>query len=258
MQLFVCYIATVVLLFVTAGSVKSQTSGSPQNEIEVRGVLSIPSGDASFSANGVSGSEISFSRDFDFRKELGFELRYTHRTTNGRHKFQGGYQQTTWNRNTTLSRDFTFRGETFTANLDASGDLRLSTFRAMYAYRWGNEKFRIGPMADMGTVSTRLNISAETNNGTRSASGKITKFAATIGYDLDYDPTSRINIFHNLGAIAFMGERLFHAEGGIRVFATRNFGFSGGYKAERYRVEDGPDFFLVRAHGPFFGGVLRF
>jgi hypothetical protein len=258
MRLLIRYrAATAVLLLLTA-IVKSQTSDRAGNEIEVRGVLSIPSGDASFSANGASGSVISFSRDFDFRNELGFELRYTHRTTNGKHKLQAGYGQTTWNRNTTLSRSFIFRGETFEANLDTAADLRLSTFRAMYAYRWGNEKFRIGPMGDMGVVSTRLNLSAVTNNGTRSGSGSITKFAATVGYDLDYDPTPRINIFNNLGAIAFMGERLFHVEGGIRVFATRNVGFSGGYKAERYRIEDGPDFLKIRAHGPFFGGLFRF
>jgi len=251
-------LATVVLLFIAAALAKSQTSDSLRNEIEVRGVLSIPSGNASFSANGASGSVISFSRDFDFRNELGFELRYTHRTTGGKHKLQASYSQTTWNRNTTLSRSFTFRGETFDAHLSAAGDLRLGTFRAMYAYRWGNEKFRIGPMADMGLVSSRLNISASTNNGARSGSGSITKFAATVGYDVDYDPTPRVNVFNNLGAIAFMGEHLFHVEGGIRVFATRNFGFSGGYKAERYRVEKDLDFLKVVAHGPFFGGVLRF
>jgi hypothetical protein len=258
MQFLTRYLAATLVLLFLAASVNSQTFDWPSHEIEVRGLLSFPSGDASFSANGVSGTEISFSRDFDFRKELGFELRYTHRTTNGKHKLQAGFSQTTWNRSTTLSRSFTFRGETFEANLDAEGDLRLSTFRAMYAYRWGNEKIRVGPMVDMGVINTRLEINAATNNQTRSGSGSITKFAATVGYDLDYDPTSRINVFNNLGAIAFMGERLFHVEGGARVFATRNFGFSGGYRFERYRVEDGPDFLRVTAHGPFFGGVFRF
>jgi hypothetical protein len=224
----------------------------------VRGVLAVPSGEASFSSNGASGSVISFDRDFDFRNELGFEVRFTHRTASGKHKFQAGYGQTTWNRNTTLSRSFTFRGETFVANLNTAADLRLSNFRAMYAYRWGNEKFRIGPMGDMGVINTRLQISGTTNNGTRSGTGSITKFAATIGYDLDYDPTPRINIFNNLGAIRFQGERLFHVEGGARIFATRNLGFSGGYKAERYRVEKDLDFLKVVAHGPFFGGVFRF
>ena len=238
-------------------TVNAQNAG-PKNEIEVRGILAIPSGEASFASNGDTGTVISFSRDFDFRKELGFAVRFTHRTENGKHKFLGEYAQTTWNRNTTLSRSFTFLGQTYVANLDASADLRLSDFRVMYAYRWGNEKIRIGPMADMGVVSTRLNITGTTNNGTRSDSGKITKFAATLGYDLDYDPTPQVNIFNNLGAIAFQGERLFHVEGGVRFFPVKHFGVSGGYRAQRYRVEKNDDFLLVKSHGPFFGGVFRF
>ena len=246
-----------VLLLVVFLTVDAQDT-RPKNEIEVRGVLAVPSGEASFSGNGNTGTTISFSRDFDFRNELGFALRYTRRTEDGKHKFLGEYAQTTWNRETTLSRSFTFLGQTYVANLDASADLRLSDFRVMYAYRWGNDRIRIGPMADMGAVSTRLNITGTTNNGTRTESGKITKFAATLGYDLDYDPTEKVNIFNNLGAIAFQGERLFHVEGGMRFFATRHIGVSGGYKAQRYRVEKNDNFLLVRAHGPFFGGVFRF
>lgn len=250
--LIACGLLSVVFVPVNAQDVK------PKNEVEVRGVLSIPSGEASFSGSGNTGTVISFDRDFDFRKELGFELRFTHRTPNGKHKFLAAYAQTTWNRNTALSRSFTFLGQTYVANLDLESDLRLSDFRVMYAYRWGNDKIRIGPMADMGVVSTRLNLTGTTNNGTRSDSGKITKFAATLGYDLDYDPTPRVNIFNNLGAIAFQGERLFHVEGGARFYVTNHFGFSGGYKAQRYRVEKNDNFILVKAHGPFFGGVFRF
>ena len=217
MRLLNCFSVATVVLLLTAAMVRTQTSERPPNEIEVRGVLSIPGGEASFSSSGAVGSVITFERDFDFRNELGFEIRFTHRTPNGKHKFQGGYAQTTWNRSTTLSRSFTFRGETFVANLDASGDLRLSNFRAMYAYRWGNEKFRIGPMFDMGVIKTSLELNAATNSGTRQAKGSISKFAATVGYDLDYDPSPRINIFNNLGAIRFQGERLFHVEGGARI-----------------------------------------
>ena len=249
-------ISSVVLLFafVTADAQDPR----PKNEIEVRGVLSVPSGEASFTSNGNTGSVISLDGDFDFRNELGFEARYTYRTENGKHKFLGEYSQTSWERSNTLTRSFTFLGQTYVANLDTSADLKLSTFRAMYAYRWGNDKIRIGPMADMGVVSTSLDLTGTTNNGTRTESGKITKFAATLGYDLDYDPNSKVNIFHNLGAIRFQGERLFHVEGGARIFVTRQFGFSGGYKAIRYRVEKNDNFILVRAHGPFFGGVFRF
>lgn len=249
-------IASALLLtaFVTVNAQDSR----PENEIEVRGVLSVPSGEASFSSNGNTGTTISFSNDFDFRNELGLSLRYTHRKAGGKHKFLGEYTQTTWNRSRTLSRSFTFLGQTYVANLDTTADLRLSDFRVMYAYRWGNDQIRIGPMVDMGVVSTRLNLTGTTNNGTRSDSGKITKFAATVGYDLDYDPTPNVNIFNNLGAIAFQGERLFHVEGGIRFYPTTHFGVSGGYRAQRYRVEKNDNFLLVRAHGPFFGGLFRF
>jgi hypothetical protein len=249
---------TVVLLSLAASIANAQSPDPPRNEVEVRGVVSVPSGEASFSSNGASGSVITFEDDFDFRNEIGFELRFTHRTASGKHKFQGSFAKTDWNRETSLSRSFTFRGETFTANLDTTAKLTLTNFRAMYAYRWGNEKIRIGPMFDMGVITTKLEISATTNSGTRSAEGSISKFAATIGYDLDYDPTPRINIFNNLGAIRFQGERLFHVEGGARIYVTKNFGFSGGYKAERYRVEKDLDFLKVVAHGPFFGGVFRF
>ena len=245
------------LLLAASMTIQAQDP-KPRNEIEVRGAFAIPSGEASFSSNGSTGTVIDFSRDFDLKSELGFLIRYTHRTENGKHKFMGEYGQTKWSRSTTLSRDFTFLGQTYVANLDATADLRLRDFRVMYAYRWGDDKIRIGPMADMGVVSTKLDLTGTTNNGTRSDSGKITKFAATLGYDLDYDPTSKVNVFHNLGAIAFQGERLFHAEGGVKVFVTRQFGVTGGYKAVRYRVEKNDNFLLIKAHGPFFGGVFRF
>src|SRR6188768_1389971 len=97
---------TAVITFITlviAAAVDAQSSADePRNEIEVRGVYSIPSGDASFSTTGSSGSTISLKRDFDFRSEPGFELRYTYRTASGKHKFLAEYSSTNWNRTTTL------------------------------------------------------------------------------------------------------------------------------------------------------------
>ena len=252
-------LSSVLLLLTAALTINAQGSNEPlKNEIEVRGVFAIPSGDASFSSNGNAGTVISFSRDFDFKNKLGFELRYTYRSENGKHKISADYAQTSWDRQTTLSRSFTFLGQTYQANLSASAKLRLSDFKVMYAYRWGNEKIRIGPMVDMGAVGTRLEISGTTNNGSRSDSATITKFAATLGYDLDYEPASHVYIFNNLGAIAFQGERLFHVEGGVKTYFTHHIGVSGGYRFQRYRVEKSDDFLRINNHGPFFGGVFRF
>jgi hypothetical protein len=251
--------ASMVILLAAVVLVEAQSAaGEPQNEVEVRGTFSIPSGEASFGSAGNSGSTISFSRDFDFSNEFGFEVRYQRKSANLKHKFLVDYSDTGWERSATLTRSFTFRGETYVANASLAGNLSLRQFRAMYAYRWGNEKLRFGPMFDAGVITTRLKISGTTNNGARTGEGSITKLAATIGYDVDYDPHPKVNLFNNLGAIAFQGERLFHVEGGAKYFPSRHFGLSGGYRFQRYKVNDDPDFLTVRSNGPFFGGVVRF
>jgi hypothetical protein len=257
-KLFSNVLLTMMIALAMVVTAYSQSTDRPKNEIEIRGTYSIPSGDANFSGTTSSGSTLDFSRDFDFKNQFGFQLRYAYRSSNGKHKIVGDYDNTSWSRGATLSRSFTFGGETYVANAAAKADLKLTTFRAMYAYRWGNDKIRIGPMVDMGIITTHLDITGTTNSGIRSSDGSISKFAATVGYDLDYDPTPKINVFNNLGAIAFQGEHLFHAEGGVKVFPARHFGVSGGYRFERYKVKDNDNFVTVRQHGPFFGGVLRF
>src|SRR6267378_4186964 len=130
-------VLTTVLAIVTAANAQS-SSARPKNEIEIRTVFSIPSGDANFSGTGSSGSTIDFARDFDFSNEWGFQVRYAHRTSSGKHKFTVDYDKADWSRSRALTRSFTFRGETYVANTTTSADLTLRVFRAMYAYRWGN------------------------------------------------------------------------------------------------------------------------
>ena len=250
-------IMAVTFVFGLTGDAQS-SSDRPRNEIEVRATFSIPSGDANFSGTGASGSTIDFARDFDFKDEFGFQVRYAHRSENSKHKIVADYDNTSWERNSTLTRSFTYRGETYVANLNIKGDLKLQTLRAMYAYRWGNDKIRFGPMVDMGVIKTSLDLTGTTTNGVRTTDGSITKLAATVGYDLDYDPTPKVNIFHNLGGIVFKKDHLFHTEGGVKVFFNKTIGAVGGYKYQWYKFEDGANFLTIKEHGPFFGGLFRF
>jgi hypothetical protein len=248
--------AGTVLVLATSGI--AQSTDQPRNEIELRGVYSIPSGEARFSTSTSIGTVLDFDRDFGFRNELGFQLRYTHKSENKKHKLLLDYSQTDWERSSTLTRSFNFLGETYLANLNTTSDLKLRSFRGMYSYRWGNDKIRFGPMVAAGVVAVRLNISGTTNNGARTAEGEINKLAATVGYDLDYDPLPKLNIFHNLGGIVFQGDHFFHTEGGLKYFFVRNVGVTGGYKYEYYKLEDGSNFITVKKHSPFFGGIFRF
>ena len=247
------------IVIVAAAGTTAFSQDKLKHEVEVRVTIAVPSGEANFSGTGAAGSTIDFKRDADLGNEWGFDIKYAYRSPDGKHKFGVEYANTDWDRTRVIGRSFTFRGETYVAGADIESNLRQSTFKGMYSYRWGNDKVRIGPMIDFGIVPTRLDITGTTlSGGSRKSEGEINKFAATIGYDLDYDPTPKINIFNNLGAIAFHHDRLFHVEGGIKVFPARNFGVVGGFKYQRYRWVDDANFLRISNNGPFFGGVIRF
>lgn len=260
MRKLITYILAGALILFVLVIVSFGQSGSdqPRNEIEVRGKVTIPTGSANFSGTTNSDQTIDFGRDFSFDNKLGFDVRYIHRSENLKHKFTVLYSRDNWDQQRTLTRSFTFLGQTYIANASADMGVTLRTFLARYSYRWGNEKVHFGPMVDMGVISTNVKLTGSTNNGTRSTEGTITKFAATIGYDLEANPSSKLELFHDLGAIAFQGEHLFHVEGGVKYFVSHHFGVVGGYGFSRYKVEKNDNFVLVRQHGPFFGGVARF
>jgi hypothetical protein len=227
------------------------------NEFELRGIYLFPSGAFSFSNTETPGTTISFDRDFDFPNRFGLDLGYAYRSASGKHKFKLGYTRSTFESTRTLTRSIEFLNQTFTANVVVTGQRKLQSFGGMYVYRWGNERLRIGPMADLGVIDASVDLRSTTSNIVGSERN-ITKFAALVGYDLDYFPTHRVNIFNNLGAIKYKHDRLFRVEGGGRLFAGEYFGISGGYQFVNYRLVDGVNFIRARQHGPFIGGVVRF
>jgi Outer membrane protein beta-barrel domain len=252
------YVLTLLLLVLIVTTPSADAQSDLRHEIEVRGVYLIPTGEVSLSNTQTSGTTIDFERDFDLPNRFGIDLKYTYRSENRKHKLWVGYARSSYSSTTTLTRTIEFLGQTYTANLQIKSERTLSDLAAGYSYRWGTENFRIGPMGTLGFVKPEVTIDSVSNTNISRREGSITKFAALIGYDLDYDPSSRINIFHNLGAIAYKRDRLFHAEGGIRVYPSEHFGVSGGYKFVNYKLVDGINFISAREHGPFIGGLLRF
>jgi hypothetical protein len=249
---------TLVVLAAFAAAQAQSSTARPLNEVEVNATISIPSGNARFSTTTSAGSTLDLARDFDFKDEFGFDLRYIHKTESDKHKFLVEYSHTDWSRTSTATRTFSFLGQTYVANATLSGDLNLGTFRGMYAYRWGKKKLRIGPMVDMGVITTKLALSGTTNSGARSGEGSVSKFFATVGYDLEYNPIPKVTVYNNLGAMAFQGEHFFHVDGGVKYFPAAHFGVNAGYKAVRYKLVDNDNFITIRTHGPFFGGAFRF
>jgi hypothetical protein len=247
-----------LIITVAAAAPSSAQTAAPKNEVEFNGLYTIPGGEVNFSGTTAAGSTISFENDFGLGNKLGFGLRYIRRAESGKHKFMLNYARTASSNTRALSRTLVFRDRTYTANLDTRAEESLGVFLATYAYRWGNQKVRIGPMAQLGFATARVDLNAVTNTAVGDREGSITKFVGTVGYDMDIHPTERVSIYNNVGAFRLKRDRVLRGEVGLKYYVTRAFGLNGGYQFGRYKLVDDPHFIRVNEHGPLFGAVLRF
>src|SRR5580765_6083810 len=165
MRRLAIHLSALIILSAAGSTAFSQQSDRPKNEIEIRATVAVPSGEANFSGTGAAGSTLDFNRDFDLSNEWGFDIKYAYRTPDGKHKFGVEYANTDWDRTRVIGRSFTFRGETYVAGAAIESNLRLSSIKGMYSYRWGNDKIRIGPMVDFGVVPIRLDLTGTTLSG---------------------------------------------------------------------------------------------
>lgn len=256
-KLYFGIILSAIVMVAAVASVSAQTT-APKNEVEIHGIYAIPSGSASFSGTTTAGTTISFANDFGFKNKLGFGLGYIYRSENGKHKLMANYSRTSTDNTRTLSRTFIFQGQTYTAGLNTKAESSLGLFLAGYAYRWGNKKVRIGPMGQVGFATARLALSAVSNTAIAAREGSITALAGTIGYDMDINPTAKVNIFNNVGIAKYKNERFLRGEVGIKYYATQAVGVTGGYQFGKYKLVNNQNFIEADENGPFFGVVFRF
>ncbi|MFL6337401.1 MAG: hypothetical protein ACJ754_29225 [Pyrinomonadaceae bacterium] len=247
-----------VIFLAAAGAPSSAQTAAPKNEVEFNGIYTIPGGEVNLSGSTAAGTTISFENDFGLKNKLGFGLRYIRRAESGKHKFMLNYARTASSNTRALSRTIVFRDRTYAANLDTRAEESLGVFLATYAYRWGNQKVRIGPMAQLGFATARVDLSAVTNTADTERSGSITKLVGTVGYDMDIHPTDRVSIYNNVGVFRLKRDRVLRGEVGLKYYLTRAFGVNGGYQFGRYKLVDDPNFIRANEHGPLFGAVLRF
>jgi hypothetical protein len=247
----------VIILTAAGAPVRAQTT-APKHEVELNGIYTIPGGEVNFSGTTTAGTTISFDNDFGLKNKLGFGLRYTRRSENGKHKIMLNYARTAADNTRALSRTIVFRDQTYTANLDTRSEESLGIALGTYAYRWGNKKVRIGPMVQVGFATARVGLSAVSNTAVADRSGSITKLVGTVGYDMDINPTDGVNIYNNVGVIRFKNDRVLRGEVGVKYFVSRAVGVNGGYQFGRYKLVSDQNFIQADEHGPLFGVVLRF
>lgn len=251
-------IFAVMIPLTTAIIAQAQTAVTPKNEVEVTGSYLFESGSLRFSTATDPGTVISLKNDLDLKNKVGYGLRYTYRSENGKHKIWATYSHTSANNTKTLARTVVFLGQTYTANLAVRAEHSLGMFLASYAYRWGTKKVRIGPMAQLGWSTTRVALTAESNNAIAAKKGSVSAVAGAFGYDMDINPSTKINIYNNVGIAVLSGERFARGEVGLRYSITRTFGLTGGFKFGKYKVLKDDNYVQASQNGPVFGAFFRF
>ncbi|MFL6230280.1 MAG: hypothetical protein ACJ741_16020, partial [Pyrinomonadaceae bacterium] len=78
------------------------------------------------------------------------------------------------------------------------------------------------------------------------------------GYDMDINPSDKVNIYNNVGFIRFQNDRVVRGEVGLKYYFSRSFGVNGGYQFGRYKLVSDVNFIRANEKGPLFGIVLRF
>ncbi len=251
-------IFAVLIPLTTAIMAQAQTAATPKNEVEVTGNYVFQSGSLRFSTATIPGTVVSLKDDVALKNNVGYGLRYTYRSENGKHKIWAAYSHTSGNNTTTLARTFVFLGQTYTANLAVHAEHSLGMFLASYAYRWGNKKVRIGPMAQLGWSTTRVALAAVSNNAISAKEGSVSALAGAFGYDMEINPSAKINIYNNVGFAVLSGERFARGEAGLRYSITKAFGLTGGFKFGKYKVLKNDNYIQASQNGPVFGAFFRF
>jgi hypothetical protein len=250
-------ITNLILLMAVVISASAQAD-KPRSEVEVSGIYTIPSGSVNLSGTTPNDTTVDFSRDLDLQNRWGYGLKYIYRSESGKHKLWASYTHTSNTNTGLLNRSIIFGGRVYIANVTTRSDTSLGIFLASYAYRWGNDKIRIGPMGQLGWATTKVGLNAVGISAGGSREGSISSVAGTVGYDMDYDPNPKVNIYNNVGFMALSGERFLRGEIGLKYYFVRAFGINGGYQFGNYKLKKNQNFIDARENGPFIGGVLRF
>jgi hypothetical protein len=202
----------------------------------------------SFQAQGTTSMTGSFdlSKDFGFASYSTFSGKVDWRFKRKHHLIVGIFPNSS-SRTNTLSRTFTFQGQTFEAGAKTSANLSTSAYAPGYQYdiiRRNRIILSIPVQVFLGNVSATLTATGTLNgsSATKSASGSIFAALPVAGPAVRWYPThtSRYSVDGGLQGMYFFGYGNFltvKASAGIAL--NRHLNFRGGYQlGRRLKVND--------------------
>jgi hypothetical protein len=202
------------------------------------------------------GSEIRLKEDLGVKDEKipGFRLDYRGK---GGSSVLFDFFQIEQKGDQNVTRTVSYNGQTYSVGTRVTSALKSRNVRLGYAYRFGNEKFRMGP-AIVGTgVWLKGALAAPAIN--TSSSGDISLGFPVVGLSFYAAPDKHVSISGNFGGIK-VGSHGSATDGEIqlKVYPGKAGSFGVGFRSLRYGPKNNPDSAVLRFQGAFVSAGVRF
>ena len=209
----------------------------------------------------VEGSSLDLVRDTGLDEKDNLDLRFNVRTGEaGRVRFAFG--RLDFEGVGTVDRPVFWQGAFFQAGTDVASTLRQQYYRAEWIgqfIRLGDGVFRAGPILGVHVWKAKVRLASDTiPDGVRETFNNI---APAVGLAVDFQPHRVVDFFVEASGFdqSAAGWHL-DAEGGVRLYFSRNVGAVVSYRHLEFDAEDtaSPNFAKWKARGPFAGVNIRF
>jgi len=203
-----------------------------------------------------------FGPDIHLKSDLGIDkdkipgVRLEYRSTGGSSHFVDFFT-IKQSGDKVVNRTIDFKGQTYTVGTRVQSDLKTKNLRYGYAYRFGSDKFRIGPGVVVSAVFLDGTLAAPALS--RTSKGDIQLPMPLVGLSFFSTPHERVSFSGNFGGIK-LGQYGSGTDGEIqgRVYPHKNVSFGVGYRSLRYAPEVDNKSAVLRFKGAFFSAGVRF
>ncbi len=204
----------------------------------------------------------SFATDIGLREDLGIANQgfpqgsaTLHR---GAHRVRFQYSPIDYSGDQNVSRTVVFLGRVYTAGTRVQSDIEVRHLQLSWAYQFGTEKVRLGPMVEANGFLLRGALLAPEINPPIAEREKLGFGLPAPGFAVDIRPHPAVHVYGEFAGMKVGGYgRFIGSDAGVKV-TWKQLLFSVGYRTFNLHVNDSPDFARLQIHGPFVGAGFRF
>lgn len=215
-------------------------------------------------------TQINFKSDSGFGTSVGPVFRFIFipkgKLWGADNKFRIDYGWLNRDQNFIINRTISIPGRVILINSNLDLNIKTKDFRLAYSPRWGNDKFRIGPLFEYEHLSVNLNLTNLTPGAPPPINTELNvpNNILNLGYDFDITPSEKVDIYGFLGVIPCCGGGWHgvNTEYGVKFYPAKHFGINAGFRYSNLRFEGTVNGITFTSKlggiGPLLGATVRF